>query len=136
LLIWCRNPSCLCAHSAAPLPGEELKRSAHISRNKGVMLRHSKHVRWVSPTNALTIMHGVRAFALILRVPQHDPFFIFRCLCPRQQLYYLHISHILTASTASLTSCTRKIFAPLARAMAFRAVVPFKASAAVMPNVL
>lgn len=45
-----------------------------------------------------------------------------------------HNSHIFTACTASLTSCTRKISAPLVNAIVFKAVVPLRASSAVIPR--
>ena len=43
-------------------------------------------------------------------------------------------SQSLIVSTASFTSCTRKILAPLVSASVFKTVVPFNASSAVTPN--
>lgn len=41
-----------------------------------------------------------------------------------------------TISIAGATSCTRKIEAPFVNAIAFKAVVPFKDSSALIPNFL
>ena len=49
---------------------------------------------------------------------------------------FLYALKSVTASTASFTSCTLSIVAPFISAMVFKTVVPFKASAVVMPRVL
>ena len=49
---------------------------------------------------------------------------------------YLSFSTIRTASTASRTSCTRRMFAPFIKATVSSTVVPFKASCGVPPNSL
>ena len=53
-----------------------------------------------------------------------------------KQLNYRIFFTILTASKASFTSWTRKIFAPFSNAIVFADVVAFKASFAEISNVL